>query len=1584
MKIGNIIIVLLFIYPILDIDVEIDKENCFIIDDNILFGNNQVFYLDTSKVKYTQFYVHGLNSDVVYAKNYGLNKISLIVFARNLYITFRYTEGYIVPEKKDFPFSITRNAISRQFGMVRDNVIVVIEQLQNNQYYLHTSGPIYTVYYSYEQFTCINDNDYILYCCYIINSSIRCSVINFYLQEERITVIDITPTPGCELKVFPYDKLNKHFYLCVIVNNRYHQCWELNMNSLAFVTNKDDHIDFDSGGYTIEGQITNNFLILSNRNLTNIIENNQYVSTIKITNNYFSNSIPYRFEQTHRLYSVTPLKNLGGFIHYENYFSLELIYSLSNKIMFIPFYIDISLINVPKTFSGTGTIPLNLFYQFYTPSLKNDNGTAVYDRSYLFFVSIPSNTLLKAQSTQEVLTTNVPYYYGDYQTFLFQGDYSGTYTITYKLFFGTFYPFVITLNYICATNCIQCRNLECIICKDGFYLDNNKNCQPCKSQCKTCSSSTKCTSCAYPPYYFCEDNCVENCPAYYGTYNNNGVMTCTNCKSVNKYNLDGQCKDKTKGYYVTPGDQYNIYILCHFNCTACEDIDYNCQECRTNYFLFNDTRCFGECNGIKVGNNKCYNCIEDYAYFSNQGCIKCLDNPKYYQLDTEKEGNKCYNYIIDYHYTDNNRKLHPCDFRCSHCTINATHCDSCFPKYYLYRETCIDECIYFAYNMICYNCEGKEGFLLSQCEICESFDLYINVTSLSNECVELVDEYYADKNRYIHRCDAAMEGCYLCDSENYCTECKEGYFLYQHHCVVKCPLTLIEDKLRKECYSCMTDNMFLNYTSRTCIQYFSSGYYLYQDIDDNVLYPCVIDCSIELPGEGNSFCKDKNVYHKCYSKIKIDDEISLHYYPFSIDSQILNSFSGISSEEQKEFLVALENSIDFNSDNKTKVIEELFVLNTFAIRSNNEEEQLKYYEKTINAIRATLTCEKLFTIVGSDTRILIYISSLFVYQTVKANKQSDDEISLLSLIEKCLIEKAINEYNETKLIWMQNDFFEMSTKSTDKMLSSLETSNDINSGVLLLSDSRKNNKEVIEGISKMQTSFFSKDTQTYKNFEFITKSLEELNNKFYIHNNILISTSSCNDNNIVLRQLKDYNLSTKICVPYENIRQRYPQVEYVSMIYYNYYPLLNKNSFIKVNKEFNALILRDHNNTAVNIKKLTEPIVLILKKPYPSFNECIFYDETEEEFNNTDCNSTEISVEYIKCSCYHLTDFSLSKYNPVELAKDIIRLFQQARFINSFKQFKYLNASNATVLYVISSIVLVYSVLLIFAIMHDRKEGDSQFVLIVEKEEKCCERKDNTEEELKELDTKIRKYNNRRQSQVIEMKTISGNNTQANKESIIPKKTNSSASCSLIYTYLLLLKEFFTKEYWFCTFINSENEMSKVNILTVFFIRLVVSLSICSLFTECSAVEDSNEDLYNNRDLAVSVATILIMELPFTFFEVMLNKTKISPKYITLKKRVIVNTKYRHALVYILFILMLMFGTVNTLWISLDSYINDYECNFLTDFFISTIFDCFIFQIVTLLLKSMIYIVIIKGRKNNCVRGCLICVVSSLPWIFNL
>ena len=1593
MTLPLIVFLLLLVYSNQEVGMSIDDNQSFIIEDNILFGSNSVYYLDTSVLKSTLFYKHGINQKILYAKHNGVNKNAAMVFTNNQFVIFQYNEYYSVQTDRKDTYEINSAAISRQFGMVDTNSIVIIEQLANNEYYFHKTSSQIKAYYSYSQVTCVNDNDFALYCCYCYQSVVKCSVINSSLSEERVKAIDINFSSGWTLRAFQFDQANKIFYLCVIINDSSHQCWKLKMSDFSFVTNKDDHVDFDTGGYTIEGKITNNFIILTNDNLKNIPEDGDTVSTIKIMNNYFRSELPYKIDNTFQLYTAgQDLINLGEFIYYESYVAFILIYSNKYGIYFIPYYISIDSIAVQNSITGVGEIKIDLFYMFYPPELKNEEGASVYaETSIDFDYDYVSPTATVTQNSQTIIPFQ-SYYYDSNINFYFQSDYSTTYTIKYKMIFGSDQDKqIITMkkiiNYQCSENCIQCSSLVCTKCKDSFYLDSSKQCKPCKSQCKTCINSSECTSCAYPPYYFYNNNCVTSCPAKIGIYNDNSVMKCANCKSYNKYYLDGKCVDKTKGYYVPPNDQYNIYHKCHSNCTACENSEDNCQECKENFVLFNETRCYDECKGIQVGSNKCYNCIDNFAYFPNQGCIDCLSNENYYQLDTDDEGNKCYTEVLEEYYADENRKMHKCDFRCLHCTINATHCDSCKANYYLYREACIDDCDYFTYKMNCYNCEENEGFYLTQCEVCESYELYINVTSLSNECVELVDEYYADEKRYIHRCDSAIEGCLLCDSAEVCKECKEGFFLYENKCVLQCPLTLIEDRKRKICYSCKSDNLFLNYTSRTCIEYFSSGYYLRKDANDNVLYPCLRDCRVELPNEGeNNFCKDKNVYHKCYSEIKIDSELTLHYNPFNIDSQIFNTFSEMKEEDKTTYINSMNKNIDYDNKNLTKLIEDVYILNAFVSKCDNEEEQLEYYEKTISMIKAKLTCDNLFTIIGNDTKILIYISSLFVYQTVKTNSPSEDDISVLSLIEKCLIEKAINEYNETNLIWMQNDFFKMSTKSTDSMLSTLEKSNnESNSKVLLLSDSRKNNKEVIEGISKMQNSFNDKDKESYKNFEFIIKSLNELHKENYIDNKIIITTSTCNDTDKIISQLEKYKLDTKICLPYENIKLHYPQIESLSVIRYNYYPLLNSNSANRVSKSFTAIILRDHNHFAVDVNNLTEPIVIIQKKPYPSFNECIFYDDTEEEFNNTECNSTELNAKYIMCSCYHLTDFSLSKYNPIELAKDIIKLFQQARFINSFKQFMFLNASNATVLYVISSIVVIYLILLIFAIKHDKKEGDSQFVLIVEKEEKCCEgSKDETENELKELDDKIRKYNNRRTSQIIEMKTFSDNSKLLSIHQETNAKTKDKACCSLLYTYYLLLKEFFTKEYWFCTFINSENEMSKVNILTVFFIRLVVSLSICSIFTECSSIEESSEDLYNNRDLAVSVATILIMEIPFTFLEVMLNKTKISEKYLPLKKKIIVNTKYRHTLVYILFVLMLLFGTVNTLWISLDSYKNDYECNFMTDFFISTIFDCFIFQIVNLLLKSLIYIVIIKGRKNNCIRGCLICVVSSLPWIFNL
>ena len=94
-------------------------------------------------------------------------------------------------------------------------------------------------------------------------------------------------------------------------------------------------------------------------------------------------------------------------------------------------------------------------------------------------------------------------------------------------------------------------------------------------------------------------------------------------------------------------------------------------------------------------------------------------------------------------------------------------------------------------------------------------------------------------------------------------------------------------------------------------------------------------------------------------------------------------------------------------------------------------------------------------------------------------------------------------------------------------------------------------------------------------------------------------------------------------------------------------------------------------------------------------------------------------------------------------------------------------------------------------------------------------------------------------------------------------------------------------------------------------------------------------------------------------------------------------TKLRYFCVYFVLFCIVAFATINTTWISLDSIDNGADCKFITDFFISIVFDCFVYQIVILVVKSIIYLVIMRGRMN-CVRRVLLCLVSSLPRIFNL
>ena len=71
----------------------------------------------------------------------------------------------------------------------------------------------------------------------------------------------------------------------------------------------------------------------------------------------------------------------------------------------------------------------------------------------------------------------------------------------------------------------------------------------------------------------------------------------------------------------------------------------------------------------------------------------------------------------------------------------------------------------------------------------------------------------------------------------------------------------------------------------------------------------------------------------------------------------------------------------------------------------------------------------------------------------------------------------------------------------------------------------------------------------------------------------------------------------------------------------------------------------------------------------------------------------------------------------------------------------------------------------------------------------------------------------------------------------------------------ILFKSLFIKEYWLCTFLNGEDDMSKTNVITIFVVHLISSLTICSIFTECSIENELNKNMFTNRDLAVPLGS---------------------------------------------------------------------------------------------------------------------------------
>ena len=1044
-----------------------------------------------------------------------------------------------------------------------------------------------------------------------------------------------------------------------------------------------------------------------------------------------------------------------------------------------------------------------------------------------------------------------------------------------------------------------------------------------------------------------------------------------------------------------------------------EDKNEQCyhKDLKVNHYYYDTI--FKKCNVA------CLQCSSFGSSSEDTQCIQCDNDNGYYAVE-DKEG-LCQNTLPLKYYFDTSAKMYKkCFNGCKSCNeigdLNNMKCTSCDKDNFFYplidkESQCYstkEENKYIYYDKLSH----KFKHCNSACLKCSEFGSSIHSTKCT-EC-DILNNYYPfkdpsnpDDSQCYHK-NFYIEGYQIINkvfvpSSSYCKAIHNKYrnkeALYDK-CLPQCPFNYAIDEDSLICYNCtLTNNTYLDSSNRKCIGDFPNNYYMFNNETDKILYKCNIDCSID-DSELDYFCFNENITHKCNSIIRIDKKIQIHFSP--MDDETLSSygfFIASSPEIQNTILEETkENIINLNTNHKS-CLSELFYFNQLLLTQSSETQE-NYFNVTKEIIKdAFNSVDEIF---NKEDKTIAITSSLCLYSELVVNKESIDKSFLLDLngISSKMLSAYKNNIDITKdNQWIYDDFslilgnsIDLSSKivnsfpfdvSYNKTLFEKNATYRMNNSIMFNKE-RTSMKEVIEDFSHF-SSYNNRVTalKEYSEVSFVSTSFEDIINKGYNQEKVSISIRGCDNKEKLIEQINRQDLNIKLCIPYEDFIKRYPTADKISIIEYKEYPILNPNTFNDTMKQFTSIVIRDKEGNNMNITTLNQSIVMIFKKSKTHFSNCIFYNDYNQSFDASNCNTEIINKDYIYCSCNHLTDFSLSKYNPLKIIDDIALLFSQARIIKSFSAFKLLSPNNAYVLYTISSILLIYLILLIFTLRMDLKRESFFYTLVSKKDDGCCSESEK-EEEIQELQHQISKQERHsHHQQMIEMTEVKDTNIKKKQSLNKSLHIQSKQIISIGKHEYILFKSLFIKEYWLCTFLNGEDDMSKTNVITIFVVHLISSLAICSIFTECSIENELNKDMFTNRDLAVAIVTVLLLELPFMLFEFLLEKTKIPITLTSSINRIRINTIYRYIIVYTVLVVIVILATLNTTWISLDSLNNGAECKFIKDFFISIVFDCFVYQILILVIKSIIYLVVMR-EKNSCIRRVMFCIVSSLPWIFNL
>lgn len=289
----------------------------------------------------------------------------------------------------------------------------------------------------------------------------------------------------------------------------------------------------------------------------------------------------------------------------------------------------------------------------------------------------------------------------------------------------------------CASNCLTCQknNLAtCTSCPVGSYLENSSCVKGCPSNCVSCSSSSKCTTCVsgfavngagvcVPCLSSCRE-CATQAPGQCLSCGDglflNSQQKCQQCSTsfCSTCSINDVCESCSSGYTLT--STFTCIKNCESPCATCSaSSPTQCTSCLAGYEIDSTTssctpvtQCIGGCNVCPTGyvlsesicvqctNSKCLrcsasdpsvctSCINGLYLSSNQVCTTCPSGCATCSSSTNCLTCSSGFTLLSESVQGSQQKCVQCASPCSQCMNNPSNCLSCVSGYSLSGWKCI-------------------------------------------------------------------------------------------------------------------------------------------------------------------------------------------------------------------------------------------------------------------------------------------------------------------------------------------------------------------------------------------------------------------------------------------------------------------------------------------------------------------------------------------------------------------------------------------------------------------------------------------------------------------------------------------------------------------------------------------------------------------------------------------------------------------------------------------------------------------------------------------------------------------------------